>query len=163
MLFGILWTAFITFCPFPSGRFWGSGFLLAVKKKFRENQDGENIASRIINVKIAKMAAVQPLFGIVIPGRPVITEFQLLGSTKAITMVDQPSTVSEITFFLLPTTPIPAGFGAILYYSLPPFQSWELLGSVDPSKPSGVFRTGWSTHDEMKNCNVVQLGVSLEP
>ncbi len=109
------------------------------------------------------MAANQPLFGLVIPGRPVITEFQLLDSMKAMTIVEQPATVADITFFLLPSTPIPPGYGAILYYATPPFNSWVLIGSVDPSKPSGVFRTGWATHDEVRHCPVVQLGVSLEP
>jgi hypothetical protein len=109
------------------------------------------------------MAAVQPLFGIVIPGRPLITEFQAVDSTKAVTVIDNPSFVTEITFFLLPTTPIPPGYGAILYYSIPPFQNWELLGSLDITKPSGTFRTGWTSNDEVRNSPVVQLGVSLEP
>jgi hypothetical protein len=109
------------------------------------------------------MAAIQPLFGIVIPGRPLTTEFQLVDATKAITIVENPGSVTEITFFLLPTTPIPPGYGAILYYSTPPFQNWELLGSVDPTKPSGIFRTGWSTNEEVKRMPFIQLGVSLEP
>lgn len=109
------------------------------------------------------MAAVQPLFGIIIPGRPLITEFQLIDNTKAMTVIDYPASIAELTFFLLPNTPIPPGYGAILYYSIPPFQNWVLLGSVDPSKPSGIFRTGWATNEEVKGCPVVQLGVSLEP
>lgn len=103
------------------------------------------------------------LFGIVVPGRPVITEFQLVDSTKAMTMLEQPATVPELTFFLLPTTVIPPGYGAILYYSVPPFQNWVLIGSIDPSKPSGIFRTNWANNEEVRNCPVVQLGVSLEP
>lgn len=109
------------------------------------------------------MAAVAPLFGIVIPGRPLITEFQVLDSTKAVTVVDYPTMVSELTFFLLPTTTIPPGFGAILYYSVHPFTEWSLIGSIDPSKPSGIFRTGWVTNEAVKASPVVQLGVSLEP
>jgi len=109
------------------------------------------------------MSATQSLFGIVIPGRPLITEFQLVNSTKAISVVENPGVVAELTFFLLPTTQIPPGYGAILYYSLPPFQNWELLGEIDPSKPSGIFRTGWTSSDEIKACPFIQIGVSLEP
>ncbi len=109
------------------------------------------------------MSVVAPLFGVIIPGRPLISEFQLVDSTKAITLVENPYMVAELTFFMLPTTVIPSGFGAILYYSLPPFQQWELIGSIDPSKPSGIFRTGWATNDEMRNTPMLQLGVSLEP
>lgn len=109
------------------------------------------------------MAEVAPLFGIVIPGRPVITEFQVLDTTKAVTVVENPQMVSELTFFLLPTTVIPPGYGAILYYSLPPFQQWSLIGAIDPMKPSGTFRTGWVTNEEVQLSPAVQLGVSLEP
>lgn len=105
----------------------------------------------------------QPLFGVVIPGRPLITEFQLVDSMKAVAQIEQPRFVNEITFFLLPSTPIPPGFGAILYYAVPPFQSWELIGSVSPSKPSGIFRTGWATKEDVNNHSIVQLGVCLEP
>lgn len=107
--------------------------------------------------------ATAPLFGIVIPGRPLHADFQLIDNTKAITMVPYPTAVSEITFFLFPSTIIPPNYGAILYYSIPPFQQWELLGSIDPEKPSGVFRTGWATMEEMQNVEMVQIGVSLEP
>ena len=107
--------------------------------------------------------STQSLFGVVIPGRPLITDFQPIDNTKAVTIIQQPSLVNEITFFLLPTTPIPIGYGAILYYSIPPFQNWILIGSVDSNKPSGIFKTNWSVNEEIKNCSYIQLGVSLEP
>ena len=107
--------------------------------------------------------ASQQLFGVVIPGRPLITDFKLVDSTKAVALIEQPGFINEITFFLLPSTPIPPGFGAILYYTVAPFQNWTMIGSVSPSKPSGIFRTGWTTNEEVKCHNVVQLGVSLEP
>jgi hypothetical protein len=107
--------------------------------------------------------ATQQLFGVVIPGRPLITDFQVVDATKAVAVLEQPAAVTELTFFLLPSTVIPPGFGAILYYSVPPFQTWVLIGSVDPCKPSGIFRTNWATNEEVRNCPVVQLGVSLEP
>lgn len=117
----------------------------------------------VLTVQIYLRMATQSLFGVVIPGRPVITEFQVVDATKAMTVVEQPAAVTEITFFILPTTVVPPGYGAILYYSIPPFQNWILLGSVDPSKPSGTFRTNWATNEEVRACPVVQLGVSLEP
>ena len=64
---------------------------------------------------------------------------------------------------MLPTTPIPPGYGAVLYYAQPPYENWTILGSITPEKPSGIFRTGFSTKEEMVGCPIVQLGVSLEP
>lgn len=107
-----------------------------------------------------------PLFGVVVPGRPVITEFTPIESTKAVALLPEPSLIPDLTFFLLPTTPVPHGYGAILYYALPPyFNHWEIIGSISPEKPSGSFRTGWTTtkSEEISGCPVVQLGVSLEP
>lgn len=30
------------------------------------------------------------------------------------------------------------------------------------AKPSGVFRTGWPTNEQIQSCGVAQLGVSIE-
>lgn len=111
------------------------------------------------------MEAIPPLFGVVIPGRPVITEFQALDSTKAVTIIQNPSTVSDLTFFLLPAAAaaIPSSCGAILYYSTPPYNTWEIIGSVSLEKPSGVFRTSWSTNEIVAASHFLQLGVSIEP
>ena len=103
-----------------------------------------------------------PLFGVVAPGRPAIFDFQPVNETKAITVLQDPSSITEVTFFLLAGNVIPDGFGAMLYYSIPPFTNWETLGAISPSKPSGIFRTGWSTKEELIGCPIVQLGVALE-
>ena len=104
----------------------------------------------------------QPLFGVVVPGRPVITEFQPLNETKAVAVLADPCSITEITFFLLPTSPVPPGGGAILYYSVD-LVHWEVVGSISPEKPSGIFRTGWPTKEDLQGCPAVHIGVSLEP
>jgi hypothetical protein len=101
-------------------------------------------------------------FGVVAPGRPILTEFQPISETKAIVVIEQPFLVTELTFFLLSPNVCPIGYGAILYYSTDQI-NWELLGSVSNSKPSGIFRTGWSTKEELVGIPFVYLGVSLEP
>jgi len=109
------------------------------------------------------MLATAPLFGVVVPGRPLVTDFHPLDATKAVSILDYPLSVTEITFFLLPTTPVPPGYGAILYYAVPPCDTWQILGAISPDKPSGTFRTGWSTKESMVGVERVQLGVALEP
>ena len=105
-----------------------------------------------------------PLFGVVAAGRPVMTDFQTVNETRAVTMLADPCSIAEVTFFLLPTTPVPPGYGAILYYSAPPsFDTWTVIGAISPEKPSGVFRTGWPTEESLAGCPCVQLGVALEP
>lgn len=102
------------------------------------------------------------LFGVVVPGRPVITEFVPLSESKAVTTLPDPQSITELTFFMLPTTPCPPGFGCILYYSID-LSNWVLVGSVSPEKQSGIFRTGWPTNEQLAGCPAVHLGVSLEP
>mmetsp|Transcript_27903 Transcript_27903/g.28188 ORF Transcript_27903/g.28188 Transcript_27903/m.28188 type:complete len:183 (-) Transcript_27903:132-680(-) len=106
--------------------------------------------------------AAAPLFGVIAPGRPVITDFRPVSETKCVAEFVDPTPISELTFFMLPTTPIPNGFGAILYYAVPPFEHWEIIGAVTPQKPSGIFRTRWATKEDMIGCPLVQLGVSIE-
>ena len=74
-----------------------------------------------------------PLFGVVAPGRGVLTDFQTCSETRAVTMLADPCSIAELTFFLLPTTPVPPGYGAILYYSAPPsFDAWQVSPYPDP-------------------------------
>ena len=101
-------------------------------------------------------------FGIVIPGRMVNTQFQALGPTRFVTQVMEPSQVTDLTFFILPNSPIPPGFAAVLYFAVPPFENWQVLGSVSYEKPSATLRTSWPTNPEVTQHNVVQLGVSIE-
>lgn len=51
---------------------------------------------------------------------------------------------------------------AVLYFSVPPFENWQLLGTVFAEKPSAILRTSWSTNPEIANQSVVQLGISIE-
>lgn len=103
----------------------------------------------------------QQLFGVVVPGRHVITNFQPLTETKAVSVLEHPASITEVTFFLLPGVVLPAGAGAILYYTVDQV-AWELLGSISMEKPSGVFRTNWPTNEVVKHCSHVCIGVSLE-
>ncbi|RHY32192.1 hypothetical protein DYB32_002774 [Aphanomyces invadans] len=43
---------------------------------------------------------------------------------------------TDITFFMLPQSPVPPGFAAVLYFAVPHLQNWQLLGSVFAEKPS---------------------------
>jgi Protein of unknown function (DUF775) len=55
---------------------------------------------------------------------------RVIDATKAVAEIMYPQQIAEIVFFLLPTSPLPPGSGAVLYYSAPPFANWELLGCI---------------------------------
>lgn len=77
--------------------------------------------------------------------------------------IPEPTQVTDITFFLLPNSPVPLGYGAVLYFAVPALQNWQLLGTVFAEKPSAIFRTAWPTHPDVVGQPVLQLGVSIEP
>ncbi|DAZ92739.1 TPA: hypothetical protein N0F65_002557 [Lagenidium giganteum] len=102
-------------------------------------------------------------FGVVVAGRPVMIDFKEIGPSHYVTEIYDPMQVTDLTFFLLPNSPVPPGFGAVLYFAVPALQNWQLLGTVFAEKPSAIFRTGWPTHPDVAGQPVLQLGVSIEP
>mmetsp|Transcript_31425 Transcript_31425/g.48216 ORF Transcript_31425/g.48216 Transcript_31425/m.48216 type:complete len:255 (+) Transcript_31425:443-1207(+) len=125
------------------------------------------------------------LLGFLVPGGPVRTDFIPDASGMKFTLVlrapgDLPSplsSVSDVVCFLLPGAQLPPDHGVVIYWqvSVPNSSTgssgtgFELLGAVTPQRPSGVFRTGWSTHEQVNSTTSnapethVTLGVSIEP
>ena len=115
-------------------------------------------------------APVTELFGLVIPGRMVMNQFQQISTDRFALNAEYPQGIEEITFFFLPSAAqlIPLNYGAVLYYSFPPFNSWEIIGSITPNRPSGNFRTKFTSRPELfsnnsSNDNTIQFGISLTP
>ncbi len=81
-------------------------------------------------------------FGVVCPGRPVIVEWQAIDNSKFVTEIVAPAQVTDLTFFLLPGISLPPGAGVVLYYALPPFTDWSVLGALTLEKPRYGGR-GW--------------------
>jgi hypothetical protein len=120
------------------------------------------------------------LLGLVVPGRPVRTDFvpaDASGTKYALTLRapgDLPhplTTVSEVVCFLLPNAPLPPQQGILLYWQLSSpgreATGFELLGSITHERPSAIFRTRWSHNqillEQHQNSPKVTLGISIEP
>lgn len=106
--------------------------------------------------------ASMPLFGVVIAGRRVITDFSPVAEGRCVTTVASPADVNELSFFLLPHSPVPPTHGAVLHFTTDGAH-WTVLGAVTHAKPSGIFRTGWAAQAAMATSPMLQLGVALEP
>lgn len=108
-------------------------------------------------------APLPPLeLGLVVPGRPVSTEFVQTDETKLVAMVPAPGQISEMSVFLLPGSALPPGAGLAIYWSVEPFTEWQTLGTISADKPSAIFHPGWKANDSMQREPVVQIGVSME-
>ena len=131
------------------------------------------------------MSFPQPIpniLGFLVPGGPVRTDFIASDATKLTLTLHAPgdlpipvSSVSDVVCFVLPNAPLPPNHGLLIYWQVltPTFTTgFELLGSLTPDRPSCIFRTNWSQHEQVSTlvsttptgtpaCQVV-LGVSIE-
>ena len=109
-------------------------------------------------------AGGEPFCGIVASGRPVVTHFQPIGGNKFTCAIANPALVPELSVFLLPAFQSAAaqGFGLSIFWCKDG-ANWQLLGSISGNKPSDIFRTGWPADPELAGCEVVQVGVAVEP
>jgi hypothetical protein len=124
-------------------------------------------------------------FGLLVPGSLVHTQFLPVDNLKFSLQLSCPGDISspitainEIVFFLLPNVTLPHDTGVLVYWQIastantmmsePQSTGFELLGSLTPDRPSGVFQTGWSEHPQLMDLSPdtpvsVNFGVSLEP
>ena len=101
------------------------------------------------SLRESAMAAGEPvhsLFGLLVAGRPVSTDFTCVAPGSRYTvLVPSPASAPQISLFLLPGNTFPAGAGITVMWALPPYEAWTPLGVLTPSAPSATFRTGWAS------------------
>ncbi|MPC40075.1 protein OPI10 homolog isoform X2 [Portunus trituberculatus] len=118
------------------------------------------------------------LFGIIVSGRLVQTNFQQCGETQFLTVIPEADNINHVVVFLTGTQPFPDGLGGSVYFSWPDPNkppTWHLLGNITNEKPSAIFKisglkqvngtslqTGF-TFGEQKMSHNAQIGISVEP
>lgn len=120
------------------------------------------------------------MFGLVISGRPVITNFQTVSETQLACQIPSEPTFNNICVFLLPGQQLPDGSAAAVYVQLPNASqgSFKLIGAVANEKPSAIFKVnlGASVNGKSEDRDamldegtingaggMVCVGISLEP
>jgi hypothetical protein len=82
----------------------------------------------------------QQPFGLIISGRPILADAQVISQTQfAFQIASQPS-FSHIVVFLLPGITLPDGTAAAVYAQLPGATEFKLLGAIANEKPSAIFK-----------------------
>ncbi|OCL13841.1 DUF775-domain-containing protein [Glonium stellatum] len=80
------------------------------------------------------------MFGVIVSGRPVLTDVQTISQTQfAFTLPATPS-FSHLVVFLLPGTELPPDTAAAVYVQLPGSPEFKLLGAIANEKPSAIFK-----------------------
>jgi protein Hikeshi len=122
--------------------------------------------------------AQRPVFGLIVPGAPVRTDFVPVAPTQfSLTLPDLPLlTVTEIVLFATDvTSSIPPDCGVLCYWQIscsPTNEStgFALLGALTTAQPSALFRTGWGEHEQVVSMlqqsaptAILTIGLSIEP
>jgi len=113
-----------------------------------------------MSVPIGAPVPAPPMFALVIAGRPLDTNFQLIDSAKMMIVVPRPTLVAEFTIALLQPN-IPPDQSVAVYWSLSAATEWNYIGPVNVQHPTAAFRAPWHgriRHDEP----VVRLGLAIE-
>ena len=101
------------------------------------------------------------MFGLVIPGLPVFTNFQQIAPTQWTVELPNPASINNFTFYL--TEPVQANCAVALSAAFPPaFDTIEFVGAVANEFPSDIFNTSWSLKPDKAGCAVVRILISLE-
>ncbi|CAG9858225.1 unnamed protein product [Phyllotreta striolata] len=118
------------------------------------------------------------MFGVIVSGRLVQTEFQQISVTQVVTTIPDADNINHIVVFLTGTTPFPEGTGGQVYFSWPDPHAppnWQLLGFISNQKPSVIFKiSGLKKLHEMGDYSNMmfgmshivhnaQIGISIEP
>jgi len=80
------------------------------------------------------------MFGVIISGRPVLTDAQSISPTQFAFQIPSTPSFSHIVVFLLPGTTLPDGTAAAVYAQLPNTVEFKLLGAIANEKPSAIFK-----------------------
>lgn len=116
------------------------------------------------------------MFGVIVAGRLVQTEFQQLSETQFVFNIPDANDINHIVVFLTGVQPFPATHGGAVYFSLANptgTAGWQLLGHITNQKPSAIFKIGnlskageVTTNHPFGNValnHVAQIGISVEP
>ncbi|CAL4062998.1 unnamed protein product [Meganyctiphanes norvegica] len=118
------------------------------------------------------------LFGLIVSGRLVQTNFEQVGETQFLTTVTEADNINHVVVFLTGSQPFPDGLGGSVYFSWPDPNkppTWHLLGNITNEKPSAIFKISGLKKNMDNNTqsnfsfgqqtisHLAQIGISVEP
>ncbi|CAG9822608.1 unnamed protein product [Phaedon cochleariae] len=118
------------------------------------------------------------MFGVIVSGRFVQTEFQQISETQLVTTINDADNINHVAVFLTGAIPFPEGTAGQVYFSWPdPVAppNWQPLGFLSNQKPSAIYKIsslkrleemGDSSNLMFGQSHIVhnaQIGISIEP
>ncbi|KAF4716708.1 hypothetical protein FOZ63_004622 [Perkinsus olseni] len=102
-----------------------------------------------------------PMFGLAIPGRPVITDFVQETETSWHVDVPNPSSISSFSVFLL--RPVPSDTVGLGVYYTATTDGATFVGALSNAKPTDIFSPGWPLNPDIASMPAVRIGLAFEP
>uniref|UniRef100_A0A7S3UHH5 Hikeshi-like domain-containing protein n=1 Tax=Oxyrrhis marina TaxID=2969 RepID=A0A7S3UHH5_OXYMA len=106
-------------------------------------------------------SAPGPMFGLAIPGRPLITEFVQETPTSWHVDVPNPGSVSSFSVFLL--RPVPSDTVGLGIYYTATTDGATFVGALSNARPTDIFSPGWPLNPDIANMPAVRIGLAFEP
>uniref|UniRef100_A0A6A7G5T7 Protein OPI10 homolog isoform X1 n=2 Tax=Hirondellea gigas TaxID=1518452 RepID=A0A6A7G5T7_9CRUS len=117
------------------------------------------------------------MFGLIVSGRLVQTNFTGISETRFVTTVTEADTINHVVIFLTGTQPFPDGLGGAVYFSWPSPDGapvWHFLGTINNLKPSAIFKISGLKNNSgdtatsqspfmQQSSHDAQIGISVEP
>ncbi|XP_050306034.1 protein OPI10 homolog [Anthonomus grandis grandis] len=118
------------------------------------------------------------MFGIIVSGRPVQTEFHQINERQCVSTIADADNINHIVVFLTGSIPFPEGTAGQVFFSWPDPNAppnWQLLGYISNEKPSAIYKvSNLKKLDEMGDYSNMmfgqshivhnaQIGISIEP
>lgn len=118
------------------------------------------------------------MFGIIVSGRLVTTEFQQINQKQFLTTILDADNINHVVLFLTGAVPFPEGTAGQVFFSWPDPHAppnWQLLGYISNNKPSAIFKISTlkkldemgdfmntNTFGQQAICHDAQVGISIE-
>ncbi|XP_066257987.1 protein OPI10 homolog [Euwallacea similis] len=118
------------------------------------------------------------MFGVIVSGRLVQTEFQQINEKQCVTTITDADNINHIVVFLTGSIPFPEGTAGQVFFSWPDPNAppnWQLLGYISNNKPSAIYKISnlKRLHEMGDYSNMMfgqshivhnaQIGISIEP
>ncbi|XP_005105901.1 protein Hikeshi [Aplysia californica] len=116
------------------------------------------------------------MFGLIVSGRLVQTEFHSVSETQFLFNIPEADSINHVVVFMTGQTPFPDGLGGAVYFSWPRPEGpvWTMLGHISNQKPSAIFKISSLKSSDGSNNQVhfgamaqqqshqAQIGISVE-
>ncbi|KAF4668353.1 hypothetical protein FOZ61_006592 [Perkinsus olseni] len=135
--------------------------LVSDLEKYRSSQLQLNFISLIDPMNTPPVNAPGPMFGLAIPGRPVITDFVQETETSWHVDVPNPSSISSFSVFLL--RPVPSDTVGLGVYYTATTDGATFVGALSNAKPTDIFSPGWPLNPDIAIMPAVRIGLAFEP